>query len=202
MHCKANNQENKKHTYSLCNLSDRTPYFFDYEYLQNGSDQVNYGRDYFIVPTEVLLAIAGYQDAAPSELLLRSEATMRRLDENLHKHKWAYCPAEGERITSVDQAWVAVMLKFGSCPNKGISKGTKLKHMLFKERKDNRLTDVALPLFGIFGVIAATVSLEWSLEEQAFWQRMVVQICGIIIAALYGLKPIRKLFSGLALARE
>src|SRR5260221_10147618 len=46
-------------------VSECGVYFYDYEYTRSDGS-VGFGRDYFIVPTEILLGVAGFQKGAPS----------------------------------------------------------------------------------------------------------------------------------------
>jgi hypothetical protein len=89
-------------------LPDLGVYFYDFESEENGKRI--FRTDYFIVPTELVLGIAGYQVQAPSYLRFRAEGTMSLLVRNLQGFDGFYRPDNEQRISSVNQAWVAMYL--------------------------------------------------------------------------------------------
>lgn len=77
-------------------LDERGVYWYDYEYSPDAQGEARFGRDFFIIPTEILLAIAGFQPGAPTGARLMAEDVLRVLVENLRQNEGVYRPAESD----------------------------------------------------------------------------------------------------------
>lgn len=90
-------------------------YFYDYEFEEDQAGHAQakkqiFKTDYFIVPTELVLGIAGYQPKAPMYLRFRAESNLKLLVKNLQGFDGFYRPDNEQRISSVNQGWVAIYL--------------------------------------------------------------------------------------------
>lgn len=173
-------------------LGERNAYFYDYEYSPDSHGQSFFGRDYFIVPTEVLLGIAGFQPSAPNTLRLRAEAVLQALSENLRQNDGAYRPAEGERLSSVDQAWSAILLKAASLKHRPPRALAKSCYALLRRRRENWFTKTVFPVLSMVAVTALTVLV----EDTRLLTKAYAAFATMIIGGLYGSQYLRRFFPG------
>lgn len=92
--------------------AERTPFFYSYELPDDAP--ARFRDEYFIVPTEILLTIAGCQRRAPGFMQLAAERILTSVQKNI-KDNGAYNPDSEQPVFSVDQAWAAVLLIWTSC---------------------------------------------------------------------------------------
>jgi hypothetical protein len=140
-------------------------YFYDLEFAKNSGERA-FDRDYFIVPTEVLVGIAGFQKGAPANLRLRAESSMKALVENMRSDGF-YRPDDEQRVSSLNQCWVAIYLALGAKEYSGVGWWNRTMFWLLRERPDSAWRDgLLLALCSAFILLATflhfpTVSV-WS----------------------------------------
>jgi hypothetical protein len=173
-------------------LDERVTYFYDYEYLPEQEGASQFGRDYFIVPTEILIAIAGFQPGAPSSLRLMAEASLDALSKNLQHHHGLYCPGENERVNTKDQAWAALLLKISTSGYQGPGRISRMKYWLFRKRDDNWFTGLVFPWLSMLVMTAFDVIT----KDAALPIQLLTAAGTLVVGALYGSEYIRKLFPG------
>lgn len=171
-------------------LGERSVYFYDYEHSPDNEGSSYFGREYFIIPTEVLIGLSGLMAGAPAALRLRSETTLVALSQNLGENDGAYRPTHGDRLSSVDQAWSAIFLKVASLRRQSPRCLEKCSYALRRQRKENRFTEFALPAISM---ITVAVAIE-VLADAGTLVRSFAAIAALIIGGLYGPKVFRKLF--------
>jgi len=90
-------------------LGDLGVYFYEYWYPDEGGNTQS-GRDYFIVPIEILLGIVGRLPSSPGAVHQRSREALNSLIKSLGESDGAYRAPE-QRVSSKNQAWAAMLLK-------------------------------------------------------------------------------------------
>lgn len=170
-------------------LEERSVYFYDYEYSPDAEGQSHFGRDYFIVPLEALFGIAGFQPGTPGRLRLRAEDILTSLARNLRQNDGAYRPAPRERLSSVDQAWYAILLKLSASDDGAPRPFPRLWYELLRGRRDNWFTDKAFPILSMLIVTGlAVLTADAGPAARAF-----AAVSALIIGGLFGPTVIRKL---------
>jgi hypothetical protein len=164
---------------STTNLSDLGVYFYQYEYLRPSDRTRTHDRGYFIAPTEVILAIAGYQPGSPSALRLRAETTLASLVAVIGTHDGVFLPVSDHRTTSKDQAWAALLLA-QPC-RASVSRGSLcgVGYRLCRERKDNWFTAIAFPLISYAAVCGYPVI------SGSGWPRFLSALAALLVCAFY-----------------
>jgi hypothetical protein len=173
-------------------LDERGVYFYDYEYSPDVQGETRFGRDFFIIPTEILLAIAGFQPGAPSSARLMAEDVLRVLVENLRHNEGVYRPAEGERLSCVDQAWAAILLKVSSVGHKPLSVREKLYYALFRRRREGWFMNRVFPGLSMLFVTLSNVLL----KDTGPVNSVIAAVATLIIGGFYGPAVLRKLIPG------
>lgn len=172
-------------------LEEQQTYFFDFEYPTDSEEGIKFGRDYFIVSPEILLAIAGFQPGAPSALRLKAEGILTALVDSLRRAGDAYRPPEVDRLSSVDQAWAALLLKTASREHGTPSRASRAWYELCRNRKGNNFTNKVLPVFSfLFFAALNVVAKDWALSV-----RIAAAVGLAFVGALYGGR-VRQLFPG------
>jgi uncharacterized membrane protein (DUF485 family) len=173
-------------------------YFYDYEYL-NEKGESAYRRDYFIVPTEVLLGIAGFQVGAPAYLRIRAELSLKTLVRNIRGFDGFYRPDNEQRVSSMNQCWVAIYLSLAaSCREHPNLAG--IWYALRRQRPDRTWID-ALMLFlcscGIvFGIWYQTLLYVPVTGVGAIVFKTCVAVLAFIAGRLYAPAFLKEAFTG------
>jgi hypothetical protein len=167
-------------------LMDRGNYFFDYEYAYDGKQL--WGRDYFVVPTALLLSIAGCLPDSPPVLRLRAEAFTRLVRTNLDGNGGALRLYEGERLSTVDQLWCAVLLRAAAIPAPPPSGPKWLSYQLCRARRNNVVTSQIIP---VVGMVVATVAFAVVGPNEP-WLKGLTGIAMFVIYGLYGYPVIKR----------
>lgn len=173
-------------------LGERGVYFYDYEYSPDEQGEALFGRDYFFIPTEILLGIAGFQPGAPSGARLMGEVVRSALADNLRQNEDAYRPAEGERLSCVDQAWAAILLKLSSLGQKPPSVRAKLCYALLRRRREGWFMSRAFPALSMLVVTAFNALL----KDAGPLSNVLAALATLIIGGLYGAPVLRRLIPG------
>lgn len=178
-------------------LGDQGVYFSDYEHEPiEGS---RYGRDYYIVPTRVLLAIGGFQPGAPSSLRLLAEATVKSVSKNLQEHAGAYCSEEGARLSTVDQAWAAILLGSAAKGDTLPDPLQRLWYHLVRVRQGGWLMETGIPVTSIVSVFvlsAVIASLNRRVSDPSLVADVVGPLANLVVGGLYGPRYLGRLLPG------
>jgi hypothetical protein len=173
-------------------IADLGVYFYDYQWSSDGSI-IDFGRDYFIVPSEVLLGIAGMQQGAPVPLRARAEDTAKALLANMSAHEGVYRPDSEQRVSTKNQAWSAMLLYLASrAPTLAGGIGGKFWYELRRERKGNWFTEIGFPLLSLCLIAGLNVAA----KDLGTFVSVLATIGMIIIGGLYGSTFLRKWFPG------
>ncbi len=173
-------------------LNRQETYFFDFEFLPDSDNRI-FSRDYFIVSPEILLAIAGFQSGAPGSLRLMAERTVDVLISNLKQNGNAYKPSGGTRISTIDQAWAAMLLSAAASKHEPPNKLSKIKYALLRKRKDNWFTGKFLPAFAPPLVVACNVVFS---SAAGLTTRIVSALALSLVLSVYGPRYLRRLLPG------
>lgn len=171
-------------------LGERAAYFYDYEYISDTERKEKFGRDYFFAPPDVLIAIAGFQSGVPPELRFLAETIVLDLINNMNDNAGAYRPGTGERLSSVDQAWAALLLK--TCYPRSLPATTRARvvYELRRRRPGNWLTNTGLPVFSMLVVTLGNVIF----KDAGLVFSGFAAIAALVIGGLYGPRVFRRLF--------
>jgi hypothetical protein len=161
---RARSKINKLAYATQVSLPELGVHFYDYEFAapnNQDADQLHeFKTDYLIIPTEVVLGIAGYQPNAPLYLRYRAETTLNLLVKNLQGFDGFYRPDNEQRISSVNQCWVAMYLALA-------------------ERRE----DTKRPLLGSVWRLPARCAFELIRQRpDKFWlDSLMLVLCGISV---------------------
>ena len=159
-------------------LEDFGVYFLEYRDRQDGAAP---RRDYFIAPTTLVLGLSGLSKNAPGALRVRSDEIVDAVVKNVEKNQ-AFVPGTGDRISSKNQAWAALLLGTradGSLPLFG-----RVWYALRKYRRDNWFTGALLPLIGYMVATVGAVYTEGALKA-------IPAMGGLVMGGIY---PIKRVF--------
>ena len=174
------------------NLGDLGVYFYNYQF-ENSSGSADSGRDYFIVPSELLTGIAGLQFGAPVALRTRAESATKSLLANIRRNDGVYRSDPQQLTSSKNQAWAALLLHLSiAAPPPSGGLWARSLYELRKERSGNWLTEIAFPLLSL-----VTITTEIVLFRDAGpLVNILTGLGGLIVGGLYGPTFLRKLFPG------
>jgi hypothetical protein len=172
-------------------IGDLGVYFYDFQYVESDG-QPAFGRDYFIVPVEILVGIAGFQKGAPAALCQRAEAATKTLLANIKMNQGVYRPDQEQRVSSKNQAWAALLLSLSLAPARPGSMFSKIWYGLRKERTGNWFTEIAFPLISLLAITSEIVLFR-ALGPAV---NVTTGFGGIFISALYVPTFLRKWFPG------
>ena len=181
----------RKSAWSLrAQVGDLSVYFYDFQYADSYG-HVHVGRDYFIVPPEILMGIAGFEPGAPAALRQRAEAAAKALLANIRTNQGVYRPDQEQRVSSKNQAWAALLLSLSLAPAPG-SKIGKLLYGLRKERTGNWFTEAVFPLLSLLAITSEIVFF----RDLGPLVNVATGLGGLFVSALYGPTFLRKWFPG------
>jgi len=172
------------------NLGDLGVYFYDFQYA--GENGILSDRDYFIVPSELLIGIAGMLAGAPMALRQRAETAVKGLEENIKRNNGAYRSDPEQRISSKNQAWAALLLTVSGKPSPSYQGLSRVWYALRKERRGNWFTEIVFPLISLSAITSEIVVF----RELGPSINVMTGIGGVIISGLYGSTFLRKWFPG------
>jgi hypothetical protein len=173
------------------NLGDLGVYFYDYQ-VGAGGGSTEFGRDYFIVPSELLVGIGGLQRGAPVALRERAETAAKALLANIRTNNGAYRSDPEQRISSKNQAWAALLLCLSIAPPTTHGAFARIVYELIKERNGNWFTEVVFPLLSVCAITTEIVLF----RDAGAPVNVFTGVGGIIIGGLYGTTFLRKWFPG------
>jgi hypothetical protein len=176
-------------------LPDLGVYFYDLEFPNSAGDR-NYDRDYFILPTEILLGIAGFQRGAPTYLRLRAESSLAALVENLRGYDGFYRPDKEQRLSSLNQAWVTMYLALATINHSGPGYWSRFCFSLLRQRPDAFWTDAILLLSCSSGVVLASVARFPVISSKSLTVNALAAILAFIAGRFYAPPFLRKVFTG------
>jgi hypothetical protein len=172
-------------------LNRQETYYFDFEYLPDSQNR-RFSRDYFIVSPQILLAIAGFQSGAPSSLRLMAEQTVETLANNLKQNGHVYKPNESSRVSTIDQAWTAMLFSAAASKHKPPTRLSKMAYGLFRRRKETWWSGTFLPAFATLFVVGFNVVL----RDAGLTSRIVSALALSVVSSLYGAKYFRRFLPG------
>ena len=174
-------------------IDEKAVYFYTYEHSPDKDGQTRYDNGYFLVPTDILLGIAGFLPGAPTALRLRAEAAVNSLVENLSKNNGAYRPDNEQRVCTMDQAWAAILIKIASLEYKTPSISAKIWYEVRRRRSGNWFTNVGLPLLAL--VVATITNI--LVIDTGLIEKLITQVVALIIGGMYGQKVFQRLIRGI-----
>jgi hypothetical protein len=165
-------------------LTDLGVYFYDYEYVSD-EERAHYGRDYFIVPTEILLGIAGFQFGAPTHARLRAEHSLRLLVRNIRGFDGFYRPDNEQRVSSMNQCWVGIFLALAAERRERaiVASGW---YNLIRQRSDSPWTDAMLLGLCSGGIVAGIWSQSLPGAQTTGVPAISLKLCMAVLAFIAG----------------
>jgi hypothetical protein len=168
-------------------LGERAVYFYDYEY-NSKDDKKQFDRDYFFIPVDIVIALAGFQTGAPAGMRILAESILGHLIENITENGGVYRPGAGERLSSVDQAWAALLLKTSISQSTWPHMASSVRYWLYRQRKGNWITNTAFPILSLLFVTVSNVFL----KDAGLVASSLAAIALLIVSGLYGKEMFRK----------
>jgi hypothetical protein len=175
------------------NLSRKGIYHYHYKFVP-WSGPPQFRNEYFIVPTEVLVAIAGFLIGAPSALRLRAETTLDLLIDNLGKNTDVYRATEDQYTATKNQAWIALLLELADQNRQRSPIWGRLGYQLFRNRKGNWFTETMLPAFFLLAITIENVLF----KGLCSYLDVFLSLGALIIGGIYGPAVFRKLIGSRA----
>ena len=172
-------------------------HFFDYEYII-GTDR-RFGRDYFIVPIRIVLALAGLQQGAPSGVRLFAERAVDLIVSNMAARGGMFSGRPSGRISTVDQAWVALFLRSALGATDLPGPVPRLWYEIVRIRRSNWFFDKVFPIAATVAALAlstAVTSINRRLENPSLTVDVVATVGSFLIGAIYGPRFIQRLLPG------
>jgi hypothetical protein len=177
-------------------LPELGAYFYDLEIVKTNNGAHDFHRDYLIVPTEILLGIAGFQRGAPAYLRLRAESSLNALVKNLGGFGGFYRPDNEARVSSVNQCWVAMYLALGMKDYSGPAWWSRLTFWLLKQRPDAFWIDAILLTLCAGGILLAGVTNFPVMSARSFTIKSAAAALAFIAGRLYAPTFLKKIFVG------
>ena len=175
------------------NLARKGIYHYQCQFQSASDPHQKFKNEYFIVPTELVIALAGFQPFAPAGLRLRAENTLQILLENLSANNGAFLTDEEQLASTKYQAWVALLIWAAITNHQKAPAYARSWYALWRRRKDNRLTETVLPVFMILFVGIGSVLL----KGQSVLSDALLVGCSTVVGGLYGPSVFRKLVNRL-----
>ena len=97
--------EMRRYSWKPIELGDRFTYFYDFR----GAEDV-WGREYFIVPTELFCAMTINSDSVPSPYRLRALDVIDALKLNMYANSGLFKPKYTDKVSTLEQAFAALAL--------------------------------------------------------------------------------------------
>jgi hypothetical protein len=183
-------------------------YFYDYEYAENTPATTEHAThrfetDYFIVPIEVVLGIAGFQPQAPTYLRFRAETTLNLLVKNLQGFDGFYRPDNEQRISSVNQCWVAMYLALAEqsiekkrpFTSSAVHLPGRVLYFLIRQRPDKFWLDsMMLTLCGLSVLGASLIPSEGMSLLRIFTIKLCAAVLAFIAGRLYAPVFLKRIF--------
>jgi len=171
-------------------------YFYDLDFIKDDGKH-EYHRDYFIIPTEILIGIAGFQKGAPTYLRLRAESSLNALVKNLRGFDGYYRPDNEQRVSSVNQCWVAMYLALA---RENFSAGpgwySRFMFALLRQRSDTFWTDAILLGGSLAGILLAGLTDFPVLSARSLIIKALAASLAFIAGRFYAPPFLRKVFVG------
>jgi hypothetical protein len=179
---------------TLVSLPELGVDFYDCKFpnpkTQGADTKHGFRTDYLIVPIEVVLGIAGYQPNAPLYLRYRAETTLSLLVKNLQGFDGFYRPDNEQRISSLNQCWVAMYLALAERSKQA---GTFVRsarglpawclYELIKQRPDMFWLDTFMLIFCGLSVLGAGLLPS---QGEDFLRLLFIKLCAAILAFVAG----------------
>lgn len=162
-------------------LPDLGVYFYDYEFPDDDARPA-YDRDYFIMPTEVLLGIGGLQFGAPAYLKLRSELSLYALLKNIAGFDGFYRPDNEQRVSSLNQSWVAIYLALASDHLERASVVSRGKYAALRYRADSATKDASMLALCCAGILFGIWTESLPSMQIGSFSVYMVKACEAILA--------------------
>jgi hypothetical protein len=163
-------------------------YFYDYRY---SPDQEN-PHDYFIVPAQLMLGIAGYQESAPASLRVRAESVATALYKSMSANGGVYQTEPQQRISTKNQAWAATLLSLALASPRLSRLRSRIWYGIRRERRPTWLTEVALPLLMLVLSIGASVYF----RDEGRWINVLTTVNLFFWSSVYGRVWVDRVFPG------
>ena len=169
-------------------LGDLGVYFCKFRFHTKHSEK-QWGRDYFIVPSATLLAIAGFLPNAPTLLRLRAEHILDAMVRKLKESDFLYRPEPDREAATKDNAWLALLLKHADQSRQNLGHQKRLLYDLFRERVPSFWWDRLFPIVAMLIVAAFSVLLK---EDDSLVVRIIASLGTMVVTWICGQQLLRR----------
>lgn len=159
-------------------VGDLGVYFYENRRGESASD-----RDYFIVPTELLLVIAGASHLAPWYLQLRAEAVGVDLYANLLENKGVYRPDPEQKLATKNQGWAALALR--SLIDRRDERGTLLRLLYWIARRKRERRSWDRFIGGLAGLAAIWCYAAYTQSNPSPWAAGLAAVVYTLISWVF-----------------
>ena len=160
-------------------LAELGVYFYEYRPAGGGNADVQFPRDYFIVPVAIVAALAGFLAGAPSDLHYRAHEIAGALSADLENGDGLYRPSPDNRAATKNQAWAALLLSMVDSAGEP-RRWAGVQLALVRTRPDNWFTSIALPIVAWSAVVAIPI-----LPIESGLARAVLSAAALIAGGIY-----------------
>jgi hypothetical protein len=162
-------------------------HFYDFVFVTSRGNE-EYGRDYFIAPRGVFIAIAGlYGQEASWRCALQANRLIPGYLEIIQTHNGLYKPDPDRYVSTLDQAWVSILLAL--CIDEGRPTRAVFRFIgwLTGPKPDNWIWSVLIPVV----IIVLFIAGAWAFSPDGpigaeylskFWSYIFSWICVAITA--------------------
>lgn len=175
-------------------LSDLGIYFYDYK-IPEVCEEAGSSRDYFIVPVELILIIAGFQEGAGSRLRLRAESSTETLMDNIRQRDGIFHPRRDRMKSTKNQAWAALSLHAARQDVSDPSLRARALYKLLRTRDANPRKELIVRLFAFTAIL--TLGYYDINVINGGWAGIVGELVGYLavtfVAAIYGPRELGRL---------
>lgn len=181
---------------SAPDLGEQGVHFLDYEYIIDGDRR--FGRDYFIVPTRLVLALAGFQPGAPSALRLLGEHSVDSVANSMTARNGMFSGRLGGRISTVDQAWAALFLRFALDATRLPGPAPRLWYELLRVR-ENWFLDRVFPVGATVIALGLSTVVTFGNRSHAtpsLSADVIATVGSFLIGGIYGARFVQRLLPG------
>ena len=173
---------------------DHGIYFFFYEHSPDREGK-RVGRDYLLIPLELLIGISGLQKISTASHRIAATEVLDRVASGLRSEGF-YLIGRRDYVSTLDQCWVAIFLAQTIASRRtGIGPPGLLPRVwyaLVKQREGNAWTDVILPIFAVLLLVVANAMP----GNEEVVPNIIVSVCTLVVAAIYGDDVLRRLIPG------
>ena len=121
------------------------------------------------------------------------------LAKNLSTDTRAFRPEGGARLSTVDQAWSAILLKAGLIGEHAVGAGSRLLYFFLRTRRPSWFLDTGFPILSMLIVIALSSLVTYfnrNSPTHSVLADIIAPLAVFLVGSLYGPKYFQRLLPG------